>query len=71
MATIKIKQQYCKGCMLCIPLCPNKALVVSKVLNNYGIHPVVFKENGTCNGCKGCALICPDVAIEILKGNRE
>ncbi|MGR3309571.1 MAG: ATP-binding protein [Candidatus Brocadiales bacterium] len=71
MATIKIKQQYCKGCMLCIPLCPHKSIIVSNTLNNYGIHPVVFKENGECNGCKGCALICPDMAIEIFTGNRK
>ncbi|MCR4293403.1 MAG: 4Fe-4S dicluster domain-containing protein [Candidatus Kuenenia sp.] len=65
MAVIKIKENYCKGCLLCIPVCHHNSLVISENLNDQGLHPVRFKEDGKCDGCKKCAIICPDVAIEI------
>jgi len=65
MAVIKIKENHCKGCLLCIPVCHNRSLVISEVINVHGLHPVKFKEGAECDGCKKCAIMCPDVAIEI------
>lgn len=67
MPKIKINNDYCKGCMLCIPVCPHDALEVSKTLNVYGIHIAAFRKDGICSGCKNCATICPDMAIEVFK----
>lgn len=71
MPQIKINNNFCKGCMLCIPVCPNDALEISHLLNAYGIHYAAFKRDGVCTGCKNCASICPDVAIEIYNGKIE
>lgn len=65
MAVIKIKENYCKGCLLCVPVCHNKSLIIAETINEYGLHPVKFREDAECDGCKKCAIMCPDVAIEI------
>ena len=66
MAVIVIKKTYCKGCLLCVPVCHNKSLVVSETINEYGLHlDKKFREDAECDGCKKCAIMCPDVAIEI------
>ena len=66
MAHIKIDREKCKGCMLCIAVCPKKQLQADSALNKKGINPVVFM-NVDCNGCALCALVCPDMAIEVYK----
>ncbi|MGR3219513.1 MAG: 4Fe-4S binding protein [Candidatus Anammoxibacter sp.] len=33
MPRIKINEKFCKGCMLCIPVCAHDALEASKMLN--------------------------------------
>ena len=38
MAVIKIKENYCKGCLLCVPVCHNKSLVVSETINRHIPH---------------------------------
>jgi 2-oxoglutarate ferredoxin oxidoreductase subunit delta len=69
MARIKIDKDKCKGCMLCVSVCPKKLIVKSKKLNNRGIHAVEIKgpRTGGCTGCAMCAIICPDVCIEVWK----
>ena len=59
MAVIKIKENYCKGCLLCVPVCHNKSLVVSEMINEYGLHPIKFREDAECDGCKKLAKTCP------------
>jgi len=65
MAVIKIKENYCKGCRLCVPVCHNNSFVISDTINEQGLYPVKFREGAECDGCKKCAIMCPDVAIEI------
>ncbi len=67
MPRIEINEKYCKGCLLCIPVCPFDSIEVSKSLSAYGIHIAAFKKDGKCTGCKNCATVCPDMAIEIFK----
>ncbi|HAH21659.1 MAG: hypothetical protein A2Y00_05335 [Omnitrophica WOR_2 bacterium GWF2_43_52] len=66
MAHIKIKRDKCKGCMLCIKVCPKGQLKEDSVLNKKGIKPVVFLGQD-CTGCTFCGVICPDTAIEVYK----
>ena len=65
MAVIKIKENYCKGCLLCVPVCHHKSIIIAEIINEQGLHPVKFKEGGVCDGCRKCAIMCPDIAIEI------
>jgi len=67
MPKINIIQNRCKGCLLCIPVCPHDAIEVSKELNDYGIHIAAFKIDGKCSACTNCAIVCPDLAIEVFK----
>ena len=67
MATLKIKEERCKGCQICINFCPIGALGISKKMNRRGFHPVEVTQKGGCSGCGICFLVCPDVAIEIYE----
>jgi len=67
MPKITIDRDKCKGCLLCISVCPKRSIKVGKKLNRKGIRPVEFTEDGECLGCSMCAIICPDVCIEVFK----
>ena len=60
-----IRQEYCKGCNLCIEFCNKGVLKESEHMNKAGYHyaePVL--EDG-CVGCMICTLVCPEVIIEV------
>ncbi len=67
MAKIEIDKDKCKGCMLCVSVCPKKLIVRAKKLNAKGVCCVEFSAKGECTGCSMCALMCPEVCIEISK----
>ena len=70
---IIITRDTCKGCALCVSVCPQKVIALSETLNEKGYYPAEFTgsaEPGSdlyCTGCATCALICPDVAIEVYR----
>lgn len=66
MPSIKVDREKCKGCMLCISVCPKGQLKEDEGLNKKGIKPVRFLDKD-CTGCTFCAVICPDTAIEVYK----
>lgn len=63
---IEIKDDWCKGCGICIERCPVDALEESDKLNKKGIRPPRLKEENECNYCRLCELICPDLAITVI-----
>jgi len=71
--TITIERELCKGCYLCISVCPDQLIAISGELNQKGYYPAEFteadnkKEDSKCTGCATCALVCPDVAIEVYR----
>lgn len=69
--TIEIDREKCKGCQLCVSVCPKACIAVSKELNTKGYYPAeLIQVDGedVCTGCTMCGLICPDVAIEVYRG---
>jgi 2-oxoglutarate ferredoxin oxidoreductase subunit delta len=64
---IRIDQERCKGCLLCIEFCQKKAIFLSDRLNPKGYFVASFDENRECTGCATCAVMCPEVAIEVFK----
>lgn len=69
--SINIDRELCKGCYLCISVCPNKMITISEQLNQKGYYPAEVKggekKASGCTGCALCAVICPDVAIEVYR----
>ena len=68
---ILINRELCKGCYLCVSVCPNSAIAVSDRLNHQGYYPAESIDNNEdekkCVGCAMCATMCPDVAIEVYR----
>ena len=62
-----LQRNRCKGCDLCINVCPNKALENSKELNKNVQYPPDAVENGKCTFCRLCEYTCPDFAIYVAK----
>jgi len=62
---IIIDRDRCKGCGLCIWVCPAKTIVMSDKPNSAGHFPAETAGGG-CTACAMCAVICPDCAIEVL-----
>ncbi|MCK4244222.1 MAG: 4Fe-4S dicluster domain-containing protein [Candidatus Omnitrophica bacterium] len=67
MAKIIIDKERCKGCSLCISVCPKRLIALSQGFNSKGYHFVRTSEQQNCVGCLFCAIICPDTAIEVYK----
>lgn len=70
---IVIDSKLCKGCYLCVSVCPNELIVTSTESNEKGYYPARFTEtkgekDRKCTGCAMCAVICPDIAIEVYRG---
>ena len=63
---IEVKDDWCKGCNICIDRCPVDALEESDKLNKRGVRPPKLKEKNECNYCRLCELICPDLAITVI-----
>lgn len=69
---IVIDQTLCKGCGLCIEVCPKGLITTAGELNLKGYYPAEFKgdrvENPDgCTGCALCALVCPEIALEVYR----
>jgi len=68
MAKVTFKEELCKGCKLCVSVCPKKIIEMNaEKLNLKGFHPAAVKEMDKCIGCAFCATICPDCVIEVEK----
>jgi len=64
--TVRIAQDICKGCELCIKACPQNSLSLSNKINLKGYHFAVLVQDN-CTGCVNCALVCPEVAITVYR----
>ncbi|MDP3304685.1 MAG: 4Fe-4S binding protein [Erysipelotrichaceae bacterium] len=65
-----IDRNRCKGCELCISVCPVKILSLDyENANIKGYQPMKILSPEKCIGCCNCAVICPDQVIEIMKGD--
>jgi len=81
---IIINTERCKGCGLCVQVCPKGGIVISKQSNKTGYFPaqpvpsvarsersrtVEGASNTDCTGCCLCAIICPEAIIEVYQEN--
>lgn len=75
---IEIDKERCKGCGLCVQVCPKKNIEISDELNTKGYYPARFQEENLtdpelaeCTGCALCGITCPDVAIDVYRDTKE
>jgi 2-oxoglutarate ferredoxin oxidoreductase subunit delta len=66
VGTVVIDVETCKGCELCIPICPPKVLDMSVAVNAIGFRYALLARDG-CTGCELCAEICPDYCFEVYR----
>lgn len=67
MPKMTVNPYYCKGCGLCIPVCPQKIIRLSDQINEKGYNYAECFNQEACIACKMCYISCPDVAITIEK----
>ncbi|WFA10306.1 4Fe-4S binding protein [Tissierella sp. Yu-01] len=66
--SVTFNDDLCKGCGLCVTVCPTKILFQDPDrLNKKGYHPIGVTEMDKCIACINCALICPDLVITVEK----
>ena len=68
MARAIIDEKICKGCGLCVSVCPKKILRLAACrMNDKGYNPAEVTDQAACIGCAMCGIICPDSAIAVEK----
>ena len=69
MSRILVDGRFCKGCGLCVEVCPRDIIALDPdKITDKGYHPAMLTDESACTACANCALICPDVAITVEKG---
>ena len=68
MAKLTFKTDLCKGCGLCVDVCPKKILqLATGKINQKGHSPVEVTDESKCIACAFCATMCPDCIITVEK----
>jgi 2-oxoglutarate ferredoxin oxidoreductase subunit delta len=63
---LDIATDRCKGCELCVGICPKRCLSLdTRVVNGLGYHPVRLTDAAGCTSCALCARICPDAVFAV------
>ena len=56
---LEINAAWCKGCDICVKLCPERCLSLDKK------QVAVLTKPDACTGCRVCEWLCPDFAITV------
>ncbi len=59
-ADLFIKEEWCKGCGICVAFCPKEALFLDE-------KSKARKDKEKCTACGICETFCPDFAISLIK----
>ena len=66
---IEFREERCKGCALCMTVCPKEIITMSSRFNTSGYKVVEVRDEVVeeCTSCAACALICPDYAVSVWR----
>ncbi len=62
-ARLEIIAAWCKGCDICVQVCPERCLALD------ARRVVVIVDPQACSGCRVCEWLCPDFAIRVRTGS--
>lgn len=67
----EIDPEQCKGCRLCVDVCPRGCMVIGSDINHSGYQFAKFEQKD-CTACGFCYYTCPEPgAIKVFKRKRE
>ena len=69
--TIVVDRERCKGCGVCVSVCPCEVLALSAEVNGKGYPVARSARLYACTGCASCAVICPDSVITVYRQKFE
>jgi indolepyruvate ferredoxin oxidoreductase beta subunit len=58
---IELIPKWCKGCDICVRMCPEKCLELDEE------QRIIIPRPNDCTGCRICEWLCPDFAIKLHK----
>ena len=61
--TLVVNETWCKGCRVCVDLCPTHVLEMAEAPDRWEGAIVKVVNMEVCNGCGICEAECPDFAI--------
>ena len=62
---VEVNNLWCKGCYICIDVCPQRVFEKADKLNERGFFPVAAARPASCTRCLECEMLCPDLAITV------
>lgn len=60
-------RERCKGCEICVLVCPRKIIALDQERNEHGYRPAMITDEEKCTGCAICAQMCPDCVIQVFR----
>jgi 2-oxoglutarate ferredoxin oxidoreductase subunit delta len=68
---IIIYRHFCKGCEICVEVCPKDVLRMAVTPDRWEGAVVEVVDVEACNACMLCEHQCPDFAIEVYNEKKE
>ncbi len=63
-------EDRCKGCGICVQVCPRKIITMLERRNSRGHRLAGVERMQDCTGCAICAEMCPDSVIEVYRDSK-
>ncbi len=70
MERVVFREDRCKGCEVCIAVCPQKIIALDSRINKLGYRSAAVKDQEACTSCGLCARVCPDAVISVYRPAR-
>jgi len=64
---VAIDEKRCKGCAICVAVCPKQCLAIQDNYNPSGYFYPALKPDADCTGCGACVKLCPDFAVTVYE----
>ena len=64
---IVVDIEKCKGCGVCVTVCPSDVIQLAENVNAKGYHYSYMANPDACTGCTNCAVVCPDGVITVYR----